>query len=159
LVEIGWIIYLGNAGRGKDDAYATETGRLAAYSYMITSAASLAMKYAIRRERPKRHYQPRLWNTRITPSFPSGHTASSAATATMAALRNPQYAGVAFLYATVSAYSQVYTGNHYLGDVLAGAVVGYLASRLILRTDRDRDPLAPTGKNVILPALRLELTF
>ncbi|MFC1483773.1 phosphatase PAP2 family protein [Candidatus Neomarinimicrobiota bacterium] len=158
-VEISWMFYLGCTGRADDDAYATETASLAASSYLITSAVSLTMKYAIRRERPQRDYQPRLWNTRITPSFPSGHTAFSAAMATMAASRYPQSAGVAFLYATVSAYSQVYTGNHYLGDVLAGAVVGYLASALILRVEQDRDTHSTAGENGILPALSLELSF
>jgi membrane-associated phospholipid phosphatase len=153
------MFYLGHTGRTTDDAYATETGSLAACSYMITSALSMAMKYTIRRERPQRHYQPRLWNTRITPSFPSGHTAFSAAMATMVASRYPQSAGLAFLYATGSAYSQVYTGNHYLGDVLAGAVVGYLASALILRVEQDRDAQSTAGKNIVLSALSLELTF
>jgi undecaprenyl-diphosphatase len=159
LVEIGWIVYLGSAGRAMDDGYATDSGRLAAYSYLITSTAIMAMKYTIRRERPQRHYQPRLWNTRITPSFPSGHTASSAAIATVAASRYPRYATAVFLYAAASGYSQVYTGNHYLGDVLAGAVVGYLTGRLILSIDQDHDPLSPTGEVESLPALRLELTF
>ncbi|MFC1620607.1 phosphatase PAP2 family protein [Candidatus Neomarinimicrobiota bacterium] len=158
-VEAGWALYQGYSPRKSSDTYAVDTGRLAACSYMITSAVSMAMKYAIRRERPQRDYQPRLWNTRITPSFPSGHTALSAAVATIAASRYPQYAGVAFLYAAGSAYSQVYTGNHYLGDVLAGAVVGYLTSKLILRVEQDRDTHSTAGENALLPAFSLELTF
>lgn len=159
LVEIGWIILENNAGVTNDGGYARETGELAARSYLITNAVTLAMKYTLKRERPHRRYQPRLWNTRITPSFPSGHTASSTAVATVAAIRYPQYAAVAFLYAATSGYSQVYTGNHYLGDVLAGVAVGYLVSKLLLRSDRNNDPHLPDGYNTILPLIRLEINL
>lgn len=159
LVEIGWIIYESNAGVANDDGYDRETGDLAARSYLITNAVTLAMKYTIRRERPHRRYQPRLWNTRITSSFPSGHTASSTAVATMAAIRYPQYAGVALLYAAASGYSQVYTGNHYLGDVLVGAAMGYLVSKLLLHIDRNGNPHLLNGNNTILPVIRLEINL
>ena len=61
-----------------------------------------------------------------TTSFPSGHSASAAAFAvsvgdTAPALKLPLRAAAA-----VVAFSRVYTGVHYPGDVVAGATVGAL---------------------------------
>ncbi|MET0522993.1 MAG: phosphatase PAP2 family protein, partial [Jiangellaceae bacterium] len=63
-------------------------------------------------------------------SFPSGHSASAAAFAVavgdvLPALRLPLGAA-----ASVVAFSRVYTGVHYPGDVLVGATVGTLLGRL-----------------------------
>jgi membrane-associated phospholipid phosphatase len=69
-------------------------------------------------------------------SFPSGHSASAAAFAVavgdvLPALRRPLRAAAA-----VVAFSRVYTGVHYPGDVLVGATVGTLLGRLTSRVAR-----------------------
>jgi len=128
VVEIGWTLHQGWQGRNNDNPFATDNSRQIAASIIVTDVLIMALKYTIRRERPPRNYQPRLWNTRITPSFPSGHAASSAAFAATVASRYPDLAPAAAAYTLVSAYSQVYVGNHYLGDVLAGAAIGGLVA-------------------------------
>ena len=85
-------------------------------------------KYVIGRKRPERNYTPRLWNTRLTPSFPSGHTASSAMWATTLF---PNKHFLSLSYVALSAWSQVYVGNHYVSDVLSGAIVGTLIGKII----------------------------
>lgn len=92
-------------------------------------------KYVIRRKRPARNYIPRLWNTRLTPSFPSGHTASSAM---WAATFFPNKQLLSLSYVAMSAWSQVYVGNHYLSDVLSGAIVGSLIGK-IMRSKYSKD--------------------
>ncbi|MBA7655420.1 MAG: phosphatase PAP2 family protein [Calditrichaeota bacterium] len=104
-----------------------------------------------------RDYQPRLWNTRITPSFPSGHTASSAAWATVAAGRYPRSAPIAAAYALVSAWSQVYVGNHYAGDVLAGAVIGVVIGKWVLSRAEGSGGANRVGYHMILPPIVLSL--
>jgi diacylglycerol kinase family enzyme/membrane-associated phospholipid phosphatase len=84
-------------------------------------------KRSVRRDRPlldavpvirQPHRQP------VTTSFPSGHSASAAAFVTGVALESPGWgAAVAPLAASV-AFSRVYTGVHYPGDVLAGTALG-----------------------------------
>jgi undecaprenyl-diphosphatase len=69
-------------------------------------------------------------------SFPSGHSASAAAFAVavgdvLPALRLPLRAAAAIV-----AFSRVYTGVHYPGDVLVGATVGSLLGRLTSRVAR-----------------------
>ena len=157
VVEIGWTLRQGYLGRAGSDPYAAETGHLAAGSLLMTQAVVTALKYAIKRERPARDYRPRLWNTRITPSFPSGHAASSAAWATIAAGRYPRYTPVAAVYALASAFSQVYVGNHYVGDVLAGAVVGVMVGKWVLSRAEGSNGSGEAGHSLILPPVVLSV--
>ena len=69
-------------------------------------------------------------------SFPSGHSASAAAFAVavgdvMPALRWPLRAA-----AGVVAFSRVYTGVHYPGDVIAGVTTGAVLGRVTARAGR-----------------------
>ncbi|HEX6757649.1 MAG TPA: phosphatase PAP2 family protein [Propionibacteriaceae bacterium] len=88
------------------------------------------MKLAGERRRPDRTQlgiPERRWvQMPSTTSFPSGHSASAAAFAVsvgdvVPGLRLPLRAAAA-----VVAFSRVYTGVHYPGDVVAGATVGAL---------------------------------
>ncbi len=121
------------------------TGRRAALTGVAAiGAASLVvnqpMKLAGDRDRPDRvgHAVPEArWVPMPTStSFPSGHSASALAFAVavgdvVPALRRPlRVAG-----ATV-AFSRVYTGVHYPGDVLVGAATGAVLGRLVSRVGR-----------------------
>ena len=116
--------------------------RAAATGVAAIGAASLVvnqpMKMLGNRNRPDRHGhrvpEPRWVPMPTSTSFPSGHSASAAAFAVavgdvIPALRLPLRAA-----AGTVAFSRVYTGVHYPGDVLvgvvSGAVLGRLASRL-----------------------------
>lgn len=118
------------------------TGRRAALNGVAAiGAASLVvnqpMKLAGNRDRPDREGhavpEPRWVPMPTSTSFPSGHSASALAFAVavgdvIPALRWPlRVAG-----GTV-AFSRVYTGVHYPGDVLVGAATGALLGRLVSR--------------------------
>jgi membrane-associated phospholipid phosphatase len=111
-----------------------DDGLLLASSLILTQAVCVPAKYIIGRSRPKlkNKYRPRLYNTRITPSFPSGHAASSFAFAAIMSRRYPKYDIWFWLYAGLSGFSQMYVGNHYPSDVLAGAAIGYLTAEIAL---------------------------
>ncbi len=102
-------------------------------------------KLVFRRDRPPTHGIPalrRLSRDLTTFSFPSGHAASAAAFATGVALDSPGAAvPVAALAATV-AFSRVYVGVHYPGDVLAGAALGVGAALLTTKV-MPRRPWVP----------------
>jgi diacylglycerol kinase family enzyme/membrane-associated phospholipid phosphatase len=78
------------------------------------------------------------WRLPTSPSFPSGHSASAAAFAVAVAMEAP--ASVAVPVTAVAAgvaFSRVYNGAHYPGDVLAGLALGaaaVLATRVIWPT-------------------------
>ncbi len=63
-----------------------------------------------------------------SPSFPSSHAANSAAAATLFALFYPRRRLLCFIIAAAVAYSRVYVGVHYVSDVLAGALLGFLCA-------------------------------
>lgn len=64
-------------------------------------------------------------------SFPSGHTASSFACASVLFRKLPKKYGIpALVLASLIAFSRLYLGVHYPGDVLAGVVSGVLISYL-----------------------------
>ena len=88
------------------------------------------LKYSVDRKRPERTYHPMLWNTRITPSFPSGHAAVSSGFATVLSLIHPGYSPYAVVYALLSGYSQIYTGNHFISDVLSGWLIGFTVGNI-----------------------------
>jgi len=91
-----------------------------------TSAiANVAMKQMARRRRPetvvpvgRRLKQP------SSSSFPSGHAASAAAFSGVIGREIPQLALPVNLLAGTVAFSRVYTGVHYPGDVVAGWLLG-----------------------------------
>jgi membrane-associated phospholipid phosphatase len=95
------------------------------------------MKHLGDRQRPDRDGhavpEPRWVKMPTSTSFPSGHSASAAAFAVavgdvIPALRVPLAAA-----AGTVAFSRVYTGVHYPGDVLVGVVTGALLGRLTSR--------------------------
>jgi membrane-associated phospholipid phosphatase len=91
-----------------------------------TSAiANVAMKLTVRRRRPDRVVpEGRRLKQPGSSSFPSGHAASAAAFSGVIGREVPQlWLPVNALAATV-AFSRVYTGVHYPGDVLAGWLLG-----------------------------------
>ena len=70
------------------------------------------------------------------PSFPSDHATAAFAIA-FAVLAFSRRGGVAFLAAaTLIGLSRVALGMHYPSDVLAGAIVGWLAAMLVTRRAR-----------------------
>jgi diacylglycerol kinase family enzyme/membrane-associated phospholipid phosphatase len=69
------------------------------------------------------------WRLPTSPSFPSGHSASAAAFAVAVAMEAPVSVAVPVAGAAAGvAFSRIYTGAHYPGDVLAGLALGSVAA-------------------------------
>lgn len=99
---------------------------------------NVTIKNIVRRQRPFFHKdykllikQPRDY------SFPSGHTLSSFAAATVIFLTNPYCGIIAYIYASLIALSRLYLRVHFFTDVgfslIFGVLLGYVAN-IIMRT-------------------------
>lgn len=110
------------------DRQTTFNGLQVGVSLAVSVAFTQAMKYSIDRERPFEKYPGYIHNrvSADSPSFPSGHTSSMAATATSLCLIYPKWyviAPAAFWTLSVG-YSRMQLGVHYPSDVAAGLMIG-----------------------------------
>jgi diacylglycerol kinase family enzyme/membrane-associated phospholipid phosphatase len=113
-------------------------------SLAVTSAGTnLPAKLLAGRTRPDLRRVPAVRRVARLPSstsFPSGHSASAVAFATGAGLELPALRPVLRTLAGAVAFSRVYTGVHYPGDVVVGAGIGAAVARASLRPFPLLDP-------------------
>lgn len=116
---------------------------------VASPAVNLIGKQAFRRKRPVVDLVPPIrirWKLPTSHAFPSGHSASAAAFAAGVALEAPRRVAVPVAAAAAAvAFSRVYTGAHYPGDVLAGLGVGALAAFGTRTLWPARPPVAAAG--------------
>ncbi|MBA3842179.1 MAG: phosphatase PAP2 family protein [Actinobacteria bacterium] len=102
---------------------------LVAAAVLLGDLESTVGKLLIPRVRP--HYHP-LLKVPTSHSFPSGHSSTSFAAATVIAAISPRLRIPAFVLAAGIAFSRVYNGVHWPLDVLAGSALGVLIALLLL---------------------------
>lgn len=69
-------------------------------------------------------------------SFPSGHSATAFAGAWLFSRYFPRRRGLLYTVASLVAFSRVYLGDHYPGDVVSGSSLGVLFAMLLRRLQR-----------------------
>lgn len=130
LVAAGLAVFGGPSGRR---AAVTGVAAIGAASLVVNQP----MKLMGNRARPNRtvHEVPEArWVPMPTStSFPSGHSASALAFAVAVGDVIPALRWPLRLAGATVAFSRVYTGVHYPGDVLVGAATGALLGRLVSR--------------------------
>ncbi|MFI0452424.1 bifunctional phosphatase PAP2/diacylglycerol kinase family protein [Actinomadura sp. 6N118] len=98
---------------------------------VASPAVNIIGKQAFRRKRPIVDLVPPIrirWKLPTSHAFPSGHSASAAAFAAGVAMEAPRAVAVPVAAtAAAVAFSRIYTGAHYPGDVMAGVGIGVLA--------------------------------
>jgi undecaprenyl-diphosphatase len=112
---------------------------------LAADGLSLVLRQWIGRLRPPLVYPepPPLVATPHTGSFPSEHSATAFACATVIAWAAPRLAVPAFVLAALVAWSRVYVGVHWPLDVLGGAALGVLVSTVLLKLVAARPRLRP----------------
>jgi membrane-associated phospholipid phosphatase len=102
-------------------------------AFLLSALVAQILKNLFSMPRPKQFFTPGQYPFFITgvthtgfASFPSGHSTSIFALATMLALlEKNKKANVAYLLVAVAVgYSRIYLGQHFLGDVLMGSLIG-----------------------------------
>ncbi|MGV8982912.1 phosphatase PAP2 family protein [Clostridium sp.] len=92
------------------------------------------LKHIVKRIRPSSNIPSfdLLIQKPLSYSFPSGHTGSSFAVAGVLSKYIKEYTVEFFFLAFLIAFSRLYLYLHYPTDVLAGAVLGLISSRIII---------------------------
>lgn len=106
-------------------------------SFLLSGVIAQVLKYFIPEARPamildKSQYPYFIDHVTLHSysSFPSGHTASAFAMATVISFYLPDkwWSVPLLLYAVLVGYSRIYLGNHFLIDVLSGLIIGVISS-------------------------------
>ncbi|HUQ23132.1 MAG TPA: phosphatase PAP2 family protein [Gaiellaceae bacterium] len=96
----------------------------------LADLAAEVGKVLVDRHRPFEH---QLGPPSARHSFPSGHTSTSFACATVLALYVPRLRVPFFVLATLIGLSRIYNAMHYPSDVLAGAILGTFVAIGVVR--------------------------
>ncbi len=106
-------------------------------AFLLSALLTQLLKSYFSMPRPKQFFLPGQYAYFINgitnvgfASFPSGHSTTVFAIATMMALlETNKKANVAYLLVAVAVgYSRIYLGQHFLGDVLVGSVIGVITA-------------------------------
>jgi undecaprenyl-diphosphatase len=124
---------------------------IVAVAAFAADSVSFGIKDLVERPRPfVAHPQIEPLYTVHSSSFPAGHAATAFAGATVVAAIWRRGWPLFFAIAVAIAFSRVYVGVHYPGDVLAGAAVGTAVGLLAVTAARmphwRRAPTATSGR-------------
>jgi membrane-associated phospholipid phosphatase len=109
-------------------------------AFVISALVAQVLKNVFSMPRPKQYFPAGQYSNFIDgvthlgfASFPSGHTTSVFALATLLAIFDGNKKGniIYLLVAVAVGYSRIYLGQHFLGDVLVGSLIGVVTAVLI----------------------------
>lgn len=131
---VGFYLY----GHFFKNSKAERTALLAVESFAVTGIFTFALKFSTGRVRPKSAQDSGEWSgpNFDDVSFPSGHTSSAFAIATVFASEyknNPWVPPVAYGLATLTGLSRLNDNKHWASDVFLGGALGYFISKTILK--------------------------
>ncbi|MDO3379525.1 phosphatase PAP2 family protein [Geoalkalibacter halelectricus] len=142
---LGLSAALWGAGIWRENPDLAETGQMAFEAVLVGQAATAALKYGVGRKRPDSRED--AWSFKPFSfagdhdSLPSGHTANAFALAGVLSRRGtqPWVPWAAYGMASLVGAARIQSDDHWLSDVVVGALVGELAARMVVRF-HERNP-------------------
>jgi hypothetical protein len=114
-------------------------------AHLVTGAYTALLKQAVGRRRP---------NGQNANSFPSGHASNAFALAAVAERHYGWKVGIpAYGLASAVALSRLQRDMHYLADVTAGATLGYIVGRSVVRMNGGPTPAAKRRQVIVTPVV------
>lgn len=93
---------------------------------LVTAVIVLTIKFTVRRRRPEGEWGA-IYRSTDPHSFPSGHAARAALIAVLGVATGPAWLGILVsVWAPLVILARVVMGVHYLSDVVAGALLGFI---------------------------------
>lgn len=140
-------------GHVNEDAKARRASLLAVESLAISGAFTWTLKTATQRPRPFTGANATTWDgpgfKNTNGSFPSGHTQSAFAIASVLAEEygnNPVVPPVAYGLASLTGLARIYDNKHWASDVFMGAAIGYFVGKAVVRY---HTPVTKSGITVL----------
>lgn len=125
------------------DGQLKQLGLLTVAAGLATQTVTEAFKKTFNRVRPNGYEGPYAFGHKGNKSFFSGHTAAAWSFATVISevyKEDHQWVPyVAYGLAAVTAYARMHDEKHWMTDVLAGAVMGHLITKAVIRTFNNDD--------------------
>ena len=147
------------AGVLRGETYLWQTALLAGEAAASAEILAVTMKHLDRRVRPldvtpggsfsRTWFRTKRRDLGGAGCFPSGHTASAFAIATIFAERYPQYRRLALGCAVLIGCSRLSTRAHYPSDVFFGAALGFSIGRFVVAPRAHQMPLALIGTTLM----------
>jgi membrane-associated phospholipid phosphatase len=140
IAPLGALMFV--AGRASHDTRFRAATYDALQATIVTTAYTFGLKEAVQRTRP---------DGSDNLSFPSGHAANAFAWAAIADRYYGRKAGIAaYTVAGLIGISRVDNKKHNVSDVVAGATLGYIVGRTVVR--RDGEPVRHSRQIFVAPA-------
>ncbi len=99
---------------------------------LLLAVLVMSIKFLVRRSRPPGEWGSIYRNT-DPHSFPSGHAARAVMIASVVTANAPLWVAVCvMIWAVLVSLSRIFTGMHYVSDVLAGMALGLVSGGVFL---------------------------